>query len=66
MTPEQAERGLCAMCLTGASLSALVGIAAQREAFQRDPKPPIYFGSDTEWKRDAFRNQADGTHQETM
>ena len=22
---------------------------------------PVYFGSDSEWKRDAFRNQADGS-----
>lgn len=63
VTPEQAERGLCAMCLTGASLSALVGIAAQREAFHRDPKLPIYFSNhdggnyvrlEGEWKRDTF------------
>lgn len=50
VTPEQAERGLCAMCWTGASLSALVGLAAShctcgacpscRPVFQ----PPIYFG----------------------
>lgn len=56
VTPEQADRGLCAMCLTGASLSALVGLAASHQPFQ----PPIYFGStnhtptDAQWKRDTF------------
>ena len=50
------------MCLTGASLSALVGLAASHPPFQ----PPVYFGradfeglpakwpSDTAWKRDTF------------
>lgn len=69
VTPEQAERGLCAMCLTGASLSALVGIAASHQPFMA----PIYFGradfeglpakwpSDTEWKREQFPQAAGPT-----
>lgn len=58
VTPEQAERGLCAMCLTGASLSALVGLAASHRldavssgevgkvTFETQAvfQPPIYFG----------------------
>lgn len=82
VSPDQFDRGLCASCLTGASLSALVGLAASHctcgtcngcrpsvwDLQRRVPafKPPIYFGSDREWKREAFRNQADGTHQETQ
>lgn len=70
VTPEQFERGLCAMCWTGASLSALVGLAASHRldavsggevgkvTFEtRVFQAPIYFGhqrSDSEWKRDTF------------
>lgn len=54
VTPEQFDRGLCAMCLTSASLSALVGLAASHQpAFMA----PIYFGrhrSDVEWKASQF------------
>lgn len=34
VTPEQAERGLCGNCLTGASLSALVGLAASHRPLE--------------------------------
>jgi len=58
VTPEQFDRGLCAMCLTSASLSALVGLAASHRldavsggevgkvTFETRTvfQPPIYFG----------------------
>lgn len=46
VTPEQFERGLCATCWTGASLSALVGIAAETHAKHQR--------SDSDWKNDQF------------
>ena len=50
----QFDRGLCAMCLTGSSLSALVALAASQPI-----QPPICFVAETltrdrEWKAEQF------------
>ena len=48
----QFDRGLCAMCLTGSSLSALVALAASHPADCEGL--PKTWPSDTAWKLDTF------------
>lgn len=48
VTPEQFERGLCGMCLTTSSLSALVALAAE--------SVPESLTHDRQWKATQFSN----------